>query len=85
MENIAQIGSSLVGIIATFVLGILSHRIKKHIDSVEQNTLAIAKLTAHVEFLEKKTDFLPKFQKDMDEAHNKLRNIELVLAQGDLL
>ena len=48
---------------------------KEHVKALAENTLAIAKLTVKLDFLEKRLEELPELRKDLDNLGAKLRSV----------
>lgn len=71
----------MLGTAGVTFLGLTSYGIKKLIHTVFENTVAIKVLTEKLEDLEKKTEAIPKLEKDVGAAHQKLRE---VLKKGEI-
>jgi hypothetical protein len=73
--NQIVIVSALGFLVIKEVVAMLFDRHKKNTEALEKNTLAMVKLETKIEHLQKAIDTLPKIQKDIDEAHSKLRQL----------
>jgi flagellin-specific chaperone FliS len=71
--NQIVIVSALGFLVIKEVISMLFDRHKKNTEALEKNTIAMVKLETKIEHLQKAIDILPKMQKDIDEAHSKLR------------
>jgi hypothetical protein len=74
---------AIISSVGTLILGLLSWSIQRHITSTNQNTIAIAVLTNQMSTLSLEIERmreafyrLDRAEKDLNEAHKKLREIQ---------
>lgn len=67
---------SILGAIGVAFLGLLVWGIKKLVVTTFENTFAISKLSDKLEKFTEQIELLPKLEKDVGAAHEKIRNIQ---------
>lgn len=67
---------SILGSIGVAFLGLLVWGIKKLIITTFENTLSINNLGSKLEEFTKQIELIPKLQRDLGAAHDKIRKIE---------
>ncbi len=67
---------SILGSIGVMCLGLIAWGLKKLITTTFENTFAINGLNTKLEAFTKQIEMLPKLQRDVGAAHDKIRNIE---------
>jgi hypothetical protein len=65
---------SIVGAVGTGVLGLIFFGIKKLVTTTIENTIAIQILSGHIEAIIKLSNKIEKLERDVNSAHDKIRN-----------
>lgn len=55
---------------------------KEHLKAIKENTIAVIRLEERIKMLTERTDKIPKMEKDINEAHFKLRFLTEIARQG---
>lgn len=75
MTDIVSIVWSILGATGIMILGLVSVGVQRLISTVFKNTLAIELLTSQLKDILNAKDKINKLEKDVNEAHKKLRDL----------